>query len=386
LTYPDKPLPAEDEPSPVEDEPLINIDVTNRSPSTSKRPRCSSSDTTICLPEEPDATSELELEDTRCTKRRRLYEKQTESHISYQTPKTKPTILPTPSSPSPSSGASNESQGGGARSRVPSPDNLCEEDDGAYAQGVVGKYRVDTRSRSTMPTRKLRNITSAQLSQLSRPESYSASRSCSPQTASPRIKARRTTNTVGPNANMAYQITDFTRCHVPKGASILTAVVRSESSSSLNPIVLDHEVLGVGSEIIRTTQLSPDSWMLLGYRRDDGGSDACNCESLTLLNADRTSSSFSDTASDDSNHPDDGDEDEESLGEYRPGAGRGHRLGKGDKRTHVPWPPSDEERLLSYRGKMGMEWEDIYKKFPKRSEGAIQLRYYILRKRRERAE
>src|SRR5881227_3186600 len=108
-------------------------------------------------------------------------------------------------------------------------------------------------------------------------------------------------NNHGPNANMAYQITDLTHCHVPEGSSIVTAIMRcSESNLSLNPIALDNKLLGGEGKVIRMTQLSPDSWMLLGYRYDDVVSDACNREGLTLLNGDRTSSPLSDTA----NHPD----------------------------------------------------------------------------------
>ena len=73
---------------------------------------------------------------------------------------------------------------------------------------------------------------------------------------------------------------------------------------------------GSEGKVIRMTQLSPDSWMLLGYRYGDGVSGACNREGRT---SSPLSDTASDTASDDTNHPDDGgEEDEEGSGEYRP--------------------------------------------------------------------
>jgi hypothetical protein len=53
--------------------------------------------------------------------------------------------------------------------------------------------------------------------------------------------------------------------------------------------------------------------MLLGYRYNDGALGACNRKSPTLLNADLTSSPLGDTASDDTDHA---DEDEDEC-EYR---------------------------------------------------------------------
>ncbi|KAH9865320.1 hypothetical protein IAQ61_009267 [Plenodomus lingam] len=62
-------------------------------------------------------------------------------------------------------------------------------------------------------------------------------------------------------------------------------------------------------------QLTPNSWMLLGYQYNDGVLGTCNREGLTLRNTDWTSTLLSDNT----NHPDDGDEkDEEGLGEYKP--------------------------------------------------------------------
>jgi len=422
LTYPDEPSPTEDGLSPVEEEPLIDVDMTNRSLLTLKRTRRSPSDAIISLREVSDITSESELEDTHLAKRQRLSEEQAESIVPYHV-SPKPTLLPTPSSPSSSSRSSNDGQDGGTRSPDPSSNNPDEEgdDDGAHAKGVVEKgnrkdsddqaeeihnyfgrvkmsgksrarcfqrskrinypergRRPTTQSQSTMPTRKLRNVTSAQLSQLPRPRSDNTSRPCSPQTASLRMKARGRTTTVRPSANMAYQITDLTHCHVPEGSSILTAVVRSELNLSLNPIVLDHELLGVEGKIIRMTQLSPDSWMLLGYRHD-GRSSTSTRKSPTLDTTDWMNSPRSDTDSHDADHSSDEDEEyKEDVGNPKVCAAKSDIR---RQRTRELWLESDERRLFSYKDKMGMEWKDICERFPDRSPGAVKLRYYMLRKK-----
>lgn len=422
LTYPDEPSPTEDGLSPVEEGPLVNVDTTNRSLLTRKRTRRSPSDAIISLREVSNITSESELEDSHLAKRQRLSEEQAESIVPYHVPP-KPTLLPTPSSTSSSSGSSNDSQYGSTRSPVPSANNPDEEgdDDVAHAKGVVekrnrkdsddqaeeihnyfgrvkmsrksrvrcfqrnkrtnhpeGQRRPTTRSQSTMPTRKLRNVTSAQLGQLPKSRSDNTSRSCSPQTASLRMKARGRTTTVRPSASMAHQITDLTHCHVPEGSSILTAVVRSELNLSLNPIVLDHELLGVEGKIIRMTQLSPDSWMLLGYRHD-GRSSTSSRKSHTLDTRDWMNNPRSDTDSHDTDHSSDEDEEyEEDVGNSEVCAAKSDIR---RQQTRVPWLESDEERLLAYKDNMGMEWKDICKRFPERSPGAIQLRYYTLRKR-----
>ncbi|XTI82595.1 hypothetical protein V2W45_1326133 [Cenococcum geophilum] len=126
------------------------------------------------------------------------------------------------------------------------------------------------------------------------------------------------------SANVAYQVTDLTLCPVPKGSSIVTAIVRCcDLKLSLNPMALDYKLLGGEGKVIRMTQLSPDSWMLLGYRYDDSVSGPRTRGSLTLLNTGRMSNPHSDAASHDTDHPDDdGDEEDENgakdTGEYRP--------------------------------------------------------------------
>lgn len=210
-------------PSLAGDESLFDVDLTNRSLLTRKQTRRSSGNTIISLEEVLNITLEPDLEDSYLAKQQRLSEQQAESLIPYHVPTPKPMLLPTPSSPSSCSRASNNGQGSSTGSPVPSPHNLDKENNNnsAYAQGVVGKSnrkgsnnqarqsykdylsqvkmssrpqarcfqqskrinrpvqegerRPVTRSQTTMPTRKLRNVTSSQLRQLSRPRSNSAS-------------------------------------------------------------------------------------------------------------------------------------------------------------------------------------------------------------------
>jgi Myb-like DNA-binding domain len=48
------------------------------------------------------------------------------------------------------------------------------------------------------------------------------------------------------------------------------------------------------------------------------------------------------------------------------------------KRTRVPWLELDEQRLLLYKNKQGMTWDDICLRFPDRTPGAVKLRWYAL--------
>jgi hypothetical protein len=51
------------------------------------------------------------------------------------------------------------------------------------------------------------------------------------------------------------------------------------------------------------------------------------------------------------------------------------------QRTRKPWLESDEVLLLLLKDKQGMEWKEICKRFPGRTPGAVQVRYYTLRKK-----
>ncbi|KAF1974104.1 hypothetical protein BU23DRAFT_567641 [Bimuria novae-zelandiae CBS 107.79] len=191
--------------------------------------------------------------------------------------------------------------------------------------------------RTRMPASALPSIASSRITQPSMPRTESAFQTCSPQRQSPKSKAGGSHNQMG--AKMAYEITDLTHIQVPKGSSVVTMIVRCiESNLPLHPITSHHGLFGSEGKVIRMTQLSPDSWMLVGYQSDDVAPSACSRENPTLLNIRRASISTSDSASDG-----DGSSDEDEACEEDHVA-----------RTRTPWLKSDEERLLSLRDKMLM--------------------------------
>jgi hypothetical protein len=113
------------------------------------------------------------------------------------------------------------------------------------------------------------------------------------------------------------------------------------------------------------TQLSPDSWMLLGYRYDDGASGLCIDGSLKT---DWTSESHSDAANHETSSLDDDWDEKSEKGE--------EGMKTCGKRTRILWLESDEVLLLSFKDKQGMEWKEIYKHFPDRTPGAVQVRHF----------
>lgn len=247
-----------------------------------------------------------------------------------------------------------------------------------------GPSRTALRPRSlcAMSTRASRQVMSSQPRELSRPRIDSAPRPCSSRTTSPGTELRhRTDINYGPSASISYQVTDLTLYHVTKGSSIVAATVRcNDPKLPLNLIVLDHELLGGKGKVIRMTQLSPDSWMLLGYRHDDSESSTSTRESTTLNNTDWVSSPRSNAASHDTNHSNNGDKEyEEDLGNSKVYTNKSDIRCR--QRTRGPWLESGEERFLSYKDKTSMEWKDICGRFPDRSPGAVKLRYYTLRKK-----
>ncbi|KAF2184240.1 hypothetical protein K469DRAFT_179548 [Zopfia rhizophila CBS 207.26] len=200
----------------------------------------------------------------------------------------------------------------------------------------------------------------------------------------------------GLSDNMAYQLTDITLCQVPKGSLIVTAIVYCNDmilKSSLNPSALERNFLGDKGQVIRMTQVSPDSWLLLGYRYDDGSAlNPRTRQSLTHQSADRKSSRRSKAANHDAVHPDNNGDEEDENGDKDTSNDKPHatgvntRLNKGNvrlrKRTRLPWLESDEQRLRSYKEKMGMTWDDIFPLFPDRTPGAVQARWYALQEKR----
>ena len=85
-----------------------------------------------------------------------------------------------------------------------------------------------------------------------------------------------------------------------------------------------------------------------------------------MLNTGRASIPLGDSASNDN----DGSSDEDEACEEDHVA-----------RTRALWLESDEQRLLSLKDGQRMEWEEVFKRFPNRTPGAVKVRYYALRKK-----
>ncbi|KAF2689747.1 hypothetical protein K458DRAFT_384383 [Lentithecium fluviatile CBS 122367] len=165
--------------------------------------------------------------------------------------------------------------------------------------------------------------------------------------------------------SLAKYITDLTLCPVPKGLLIVIAIVRNRDSKwSLDPAALRYRVLGKEGKVIRMTQLSPDSWILLGFRYDN---DDLGLSIRGSSNADWMSSSHT-AVNQESDHLDDDSDEEEDIEKH-------------SQRTHKRWLKSDDARLLSYKDKQGMEWEQFFNRFPERSSSAVKQRYTILLKK-----
>jgi hypothetical protein len=227
---------------------------------------------------------------------------------------------------------------------------------------------------NTAPTKAQQQVRSSQPQQkfmLTQARTNRGPQSCSSRSSSPVTPASDRTNIkYGASIDMACQITDLTHCAIPNGSSIVTAIVRYRDSNwSLNPVALGHKFLGEQGKVIRMTQLSPDSWVLLGYRYDDGALGLCNHESL---NAEWINSSHRDAAGHRTDHSDD---DWDEKGENEEGGAEEH-----SRRTHKPWLESDEVFSLSLKDKQNMGWKEICKRFPGRSPGAVKVRYYMLHK------
>ncbi|KAF1354418.1 hypothetical protein EJ07DRAFT_158568 [Lizonia empirigonia] len=205
-----------------------------------------------------------------------------------------------------------------------------------------------------------------------RPRINRGLRSCSPQSSSPGATARDGTNiNYRSSLDISCEMTDLTLCAIPNGSSVVTATVRyRDSNPSLDPVALGHKFFGKQGKVIRMTQLSPDSWALLGYRCNDSALGLCNCGSL---NAEWMSSSHSDAASHRTDHSEDDWNEEVKDGD--------EVTEVYSRRTYKHWLESDEELLLSLKDKQGMEWKEVCKRFPSRSPGAVKLRYHMLHKK-----
>jgi hypothetical protein len=252
------------------------------------------------------------------------------------------------------------------------PSQRCKRSNRPLEKKRHGSSRITLgrRCSSTMQTRASRQATSSQPQPMYRPPMDNHPRSCSPRALSPGTKAETNTNH-RPSIETSYHITDFTLCTIPNGSSIVTVVFYYRDSKwPPDPAALGPKFLGGDVKVIRMTQLSPDSWMLLGYRYDD---DASGLGSGRSLKADWTSEPRSDATNHETNSSDDDWDEKSEKGE--------EGIETCGKRTHKPWLESDELLLLSLKDNQGMEWKKIYKRFPDRTHPAVKLRYYMLRKK-----
>jgi hypothetical protein len=140
----------------------------------------------------------------------------------------------------------------------------------------------------------------------------------------------------------------------------------TELNLPLHAVALHRGLFGSEGKLIYMKQLSLELWMLVGHRRDDVALNTCSHEDLTSLSIIRASISTSDSASDGDGSSDEDEDEDEAFEEDRPA------------RTRTPWLKLDEERLLSLRDKMLMSWNDVTKRFPERTLGAVKARYYAL--------
>jgi hypothetical protein len=115
-----------------------------------------------------------------------------------------------------------------------------------------------------------------------RPDTDGRPRTCFLGPGTPGTTADHGTNiNYGCDLSMSCQITDLTLCTIPSDSSVVTAMLRSlKSDSYLDVVALGRKALGEQGKVIRMTQTSPDSWVLLGYRCDDSALDLCNSRSL----------------------------------------------------------------------------------------------------------
>ncbi|CAI9634690.1 unnamed protein product [Alternaria burnsii] len=180
----------------------------------------------------------------------------------------------------------------------------------------------------------------------------------------------------GCDLSMSCRITDLTLCTIPHGSSVVTAMLRPHKSDSyLDVVALGHKVLGEQGNVIRMTQMSSDSWVLLGYRCNDSSLDPCNRRSP---NAEWINGFHNDAATYRMDHSDNDDNDHDCDEENEHEEQFTDRY---SQRIRKLWLESEELLLLSLKDEQGMDWEEVCERFPGRSLGAIKLRYYTLRKR-----
>lgn len=134
-------------------------------------------------------------------------------------------------------------------------------------------------------------------------------------------------------------------------------------------------MLGDSGQLIRMTRVTPNSWLLVGCRPHGKGADYNaiapdkdkDKRDDGFENDGRSSGSENSGGSDSDTSAATADDDDDN--------GRLHREHRRVQvRMRRPWPNSNNQRLLAYKRKMGMKWDDIYPLFPNRTLGAIQAR------------
>ncbi|KAF2175216.1 hypothetical protein K469DRAFT_766787 [Zopfia rhizophila CBS 207.26] len=149
---------------------------------------------------------------------------------------------------------------------------------------------------------------------------------------------------------------------------------------SLKPLTIVRDFIGDAGQLLRMTQVTSDSWLLVGcrYNRHDalnGGTSYNAVDSGHEGNGDddfEDSGENSGSERSDNSNSDVGIDDDNNDGQPH----REHR--RVHVRTREPWSESDEQRLFAYKSKMDMKWNDIFCRFPDRTPGAVRARWQIL--------
>jgi hypothetical protein len=241
---------------------------------------------------------------------------------------------------------------------------------------------------------------------LRRPKSFKAiaTQSTSLRTSSEGTRAavhgRRSSSDI-PSNHVGYEATDITFSQLPKNATtLMTAIVRCHETTSgmsglaLKSLTVVHNMLGDTGQLIRIMQLTSDSWLVVGCQYSDAlsgpgptqGSNDCAPWTDTY-NLHRNSTNYNDSRPD--KNENNRDDDFENCGSSRRDSNAGNMDNNGAEnpygeprhtrvRTRAPWSKSDEQRLLAYKCKMSMEWEEIFPQFPNRTPGAVRARWHAL--------
>ncbi|KAF2193642.1 hypothetical protein K469DRAFT_239852 [Zopfia rhizophila CBS 207.26] len=301
----------------------------------------------------------------------------------------------------------------------------CDEDEPRRASAVTFQQRKPSnrllqesrrgplrtglkhQSQSTMPARTLRQPKSSPSRRHSRTQADTVTRSGSVRTSSPGTRVAHDRSIDYRQSNRVdHRVTDIALCQVPKCTTLVTAIVRCNdrtSQLSLKQLTIVHDIIGDAGQLLRMTQVTSDSWLLVGCRYNH--QDAPNVRaSRSWMQPRSPHGKGASYGAVDSDHEGNGDDDFEDSGENS-GSERSDnsdsdvgidddnndgQLYREHRRVHVrtrePWSKSDEQRLLAYKSKMDMKWNDIFCRFPDRTPGAVRARWQILQQRRNGLE